>query len=77
MLSGRIIGVQSAVNIVITSVLQICLLAAPLLVLVGWMFRQLMALDFDIFEATVLFLVNSIIQEGNTTYFQGSMLVET
>lgn len=78
-LGARSIGVQSAVNTVITSVLQIGLLAAPLLVLVGWMFGQFMVLDFDIFEATVLFLVimvmNSIIQEGKATYFQGGMLM--
>jgi len=80
-LGARSIGVQSAVNTVITSVLQIGLLAAPLLVLVGWMFGRLMALDFDIFEATVLFLVimvmNTIVQEGKATYFQGGMLMGT
>lgn len=80
-LGSRSLGVQSAVNAVITSVLQIGLLATPLLVLVGWMFGKPMALDFEIFEATVLFLVimvmNSIIQEGKGTYFQGGMLIGT
>ena len=46
-LGVRNIGVQSAVNIVITGVLQIGLLAAPLPVLVGWMFEQIMALQMD------------------------------
>jgi len=80
-LGSRSLGVQSTVNAVITSVLQIGLLAAPLLVLVGWIFGKFMVLDYDIFEATVLFLVvmvmNSIIQEGKATYFQGGMLMGT
>jgi len=80
-LMSRSIGVQLAVNVVITSVLQIGLLATPLLVLVGWMFGQRMTLGFHIFEATVLFLVimvmNSIIQRGKATYFEGGMLMGT
>lgn len=80
-LGSRDIGVKSAVNIVVTSVLHIALLATPLLVLLGWMIGQPMNLDFHIFEATVLFLVimvmNSIIQEGKATYFEGGMLIGT
>src|SRR5262249_486154 len=56
-LGSRSVGVQPAVDAVITGVLQIGLLATPLLVLVGWIFGKPMTLDFDIFEATVLFLV--------------------
>lgn len=80
-LGSRDIGIKSAVNIVVTSVLHIALLATPLLVLVGWIIRQPMTLDLGIFEATVLFLVimvmNSVIQEGKATYFEGGMLIGT
>ena len=80
-LGSRDLGVQQAVNMVVINVLHTVLLATPLMVILGWIIKQPMTLDFHIFEATVLFLVimvmNSIIQEGKATYFEGVMLIGT
>jgi len=70
-----------AVKAVISSVLQITLLVIPSAVLLGWIIDQPMALDFTTFEATVFILailvVNSVIQRGKASYFEGVMLVGT
>jgi len=48
-------------------------------VLLGWIIDQPMALDFAAFEATVftlaILVVNSVLQVGKASYFQGVMLV--
>lgn len=69
------------IRAIIGSVLQIALFITPFLVLLGWILEQPMILNFDIFEATVFFLaimvVNYIIQDGKTNYFEGFMLMGT
>lgn len=71
----------SAVKAVISSVLQITLLVIPNAVLLGWIIDQPMALDFTTFEAIVFILailvVNSVVQRGKASYFEGVMLVGT
>jgi Ca2+:H+ antiporter len=64
---------------IITTILQIVLFALPMLTVLGWIFDKPVALDFDIFEASVLFLAlllaNSVMAEGKVTYFEGAMLM--
>lgn len=71
----------SAVKAVISSVLLITLLVIPSAVLLGWIIDQPMALDFTTFEATIFILailvVNSVVQRGKASYFEGVMLVGT
>lgn len=73
--------IDFAVRAILGSVLQITLLIAPILVLLGWIIEQPMILSFDTFEAAVFFLavmvVNYIIQDGKTNYFEGFMLMGT
>jgi Ca2+:H+ antiporter len=73
--------IDFTIRAILGSVLQITLVIAPFLVLLGWILEQPMKLSFDIFGATVFLLaimvVNYIIQDGKTNYFEGFMLVGT
>lgn len=70
-----------AIGIVVDSTLQIALFVTPFLVVLGWIIGQPMSLRFDTFETTVFFLavivVNCLIQDGQTNYFEGAMLIAT
>jgi calcium/proton exchanger len=70
-----------AVGIVVGSTVQIALFVTPFLVILGWIIGQPMSLRFDTFETTVFFLavivVNCLIQDGQTNYFEGAMLIAT
>jgi len=70
-----------AIRAIIGSVLHIALLVTPFLVLLGWILEQPMTLSFDNFEAVVFFMaimvVNYLIQDGRTNYFEGAMLMGT
>jgi calcium/proton exchanger cax len=70
-----------AVSIVVGSTLQIALFITPFLVILGWIIGQPMALRFDPFETTVFFLavvvVNCLIRDGRTNYFEGALLIGT
>jgi Ca2+:H+ antiporter len=76
---GRRNRTDLAVKAVISSILNITLLVIPSVVLLGWIIDQPMALDFAAFEATVftlaILVVNSVLQVGKASYFQGVMLV--
>jgi Ca2+:H+ antiporter len=64
---------------IIHSILQITMLIIPLMVLLGWLLKQPLTLDFNIFEATIFFLtlivMSSTIQDGRSNYFDGIMLI--
>lgn len=51
------------------------------MVIVGWIMNQPMSLHFDTFEAAVFTLavvvVNCIVQNGQTNYFEGFLLIGT
>jgi calcium/proton exchanger len=70
-----------AIGVVVGSTLQIALFVTPFLVILGWIIGQPMTLRFDTFETTVFFLavivVNCLIQDGQTNYFEGAMLIAT
>jgi Ca2+:H+ antiporter len=75
--------IDLTIRAIIGSALQITLLIAPSLVLLGWIIDidPPMILKFDVFEAAVFLLtimvVNYIIQDGKTNYFSGFMLMGT
>lgn len=68
------------VTITVGSTIQVALLTAPLLVLIGWAIGHPMNLVFAnplelIAIAGAAFAVNSIAQDGETTWFEGVMLL--
>jgi Ca2+:H+ antiporter len=68
-----------AIEIAIGSTLQIAMFVAPLLVLLSSMFYQHMPLVFSwpelIAMITAVFLTNSIMDDGDTNWFEGGMLL--
>ena len=70
-----------AIGVALGSSLQIALFVTPTLVLVGWGIQQPMSLSFDPFGAIVFFLsvivVTGLIQDGESNYLEGAMLVGT
>lgn len=70
-----------AIGIVVGSTLQIALFVTPFMVIMGWILNQKMSLHFDTFETTVFTLtvvvVNCIVQNGQTNYFEGFLLIGT
>ncbi|KAE8352707.1 hypothetical protein BDV28DRAFT_121150 [Aspergillus coremiiformis] len=73
--------VESSVRAIINSMLHITLFVSPGLVILGWIWDLPMTLQLDTFEATMLFLatvvMNHVIQDGRSNYFDGLMLVGT
>ncbi|PHH91114.1 hypothetical protein CDD83_1595 [Cordyceps sp. RAO-2017] len=76
--TGRI---QLAISVIVGSTLQISLFVTPLLVLVGWLIDRKMSLQFDTFQTTVMtvstLVVNCLVRDGETNYFEGVLLVAT
>ncbi|KAF8249952.1 Calcium/proton exchanger [Wilcoxina mikolae CBS 423.85] len=68
-----------AINVAIGSSIQIALLVTPSLVLLGWIIDQPMSLYFEPFDTVVFFLsllvVSMLIQDGESNYFEGAMIV--
>lgn len=69
-----------ALSITVGSTIQVALLAAPLLVLISFLLGHPMNLVFVnplelIAVAAVAFIINSISQDGETTWFEGVMLL--
>ena len=70
-----------SVGIAIGSSIQIALFVTPLMVLMGWALAVPMTLQFGSFETIVTFLavliVNFIIQDGESNWLEGIMLLIT
>ena len=69
-----------ALNICVGSTIQVALVVAPLLVLGSWLMGQPMTLVFrnplGLFAiASTAFIVNSIASDGETTWFEGVLLL--
>jgi len=67
-------------NICVGSAIQVALVVAPSLVLVSWLIGQPMTFVFssplDLFAiAGTAFIVNAIATDGETTWFEGVLLV--
>lgn len=70
-----------AIGMVVGSTLQIALFVTPFLVILGWIMGQPMTLHFNTFELAVFSLavivVNCLIRDGRTNYFEGLLLIGT
>ncbi|EXU96196.1 calcium/proton exchangerprotein [Metarhizium robertsii] len=73
--------VNLAVSVIVGATLQISLFVTPFLIVVGWIMGKPMSLQFDTFETIVLtmstLVVNCIVHDGSTNYFEGLLLVST
>ncbi|KAJ3077033.1 hypothetical protein HDU98_009434 [Podochytrium sp. JEL0797] len=67
------------ISVAVGSSMQIALLVAPLLVLIGWMIGQPLTLDFELFETAVLFVTiyvtSTLISDGRSHWLEGWMLL--
>lgn len=70
---------DSAIRVIIDSLLQIGLFVIPFLVVVGWCIAEPMTLFFDSFQTVVMFLsilvVNHLLRDGQYAYIHGAMLL--
>ena len=70
-----------AIGVAIGSSMQIALFVTPFLVILGWIIKQPMTLNFEGFETVVFFLsvlvVNYLIQDGKSNYLEGCMCLGT
>jgi Ca2+:H+ antiporter len=73
--------INLAVSVIVGSTLQISLFVTPFLVIVGWIIGKNMSLRFDTFETIVLtmstLVVNCLVRNGATNYFEGLLLIGT
>jgi Ca2+:H+ antiporter len=81
MLAARRGKMDFAIGVALGSTMQIALLVTPALVLIGWAGGIPMTLSFEPFGAVVFFLsvivVTGLIQDGESNYLEGAMLVAT
>ncbi|OQD90514.1 hypothetical protein PENANT_c001G05078 [Penicillium antarcticum] len=77
--SSRPGNADSAIRVIIDSLLQIGLFAIPLLVIMGWCIAEPMTLFFDSFQTVAMFLailvVNHLLRDGQYAYIHGAMLI--
>jgi len=70
-----------AINVAAGSSMQIALFITPFLVILGWIMGVDMSLYFQTFETIVLFiavlLTNYLIQDGESNWLEGAMLLAT
>ncbi|ODV89141.1 hypothetical protein CANCADRAFT_134275 [Tortispora caseinolytica NRRL Y-17796] len=70
-----------AIGIAVGSSLQIALFMTPFTVVVGWMIGQNMTLFFSTYETAVMFvsvfITNYLIQDGESNWFEGALLIGT
>lgn len=70
---------DSAIRVIVDSLLQIGLFVIPLLVMIGWIMNEPMTLYFDPFQSGVMFLailvVNHLLRDGQFAYIHGAMLI--
>jgi Ca2+:H+ antiporter len=70
-----------SISIAVGSSIQIALLVAPFMVLLGWVMGVGMSLQFGLFETitclVAVLITNFIIQDGESNWFEGVMLIAT
>ncbi|KAF9998112.1 hypothetical protein BGZ79_008196 [Entomortierella chlamydospora] len=70
-----------AIGVSIGSSMQVALFVTPLMVIIGWIIGQNMTLFFNTFETCILFvsvlIVNYLIQDGESNWLEGVMLLST
>jgi Ca2+:H+ antiporter len=81
MIAARRGKMDLAIGVALGSTMQIALLVTPAQVLIGWAGGIPMTLSFEPFGAVVFFLsvivVTGLIQDGESNYLEGAMLVAT
>jgi Ca2+:H+ antiporter len=74
-------NIDFAIGLIVGATLQIALFVTPFLVLLGWIIGQPMSLRFDTFQTVVLsmsvIVVNCLIRDGRSNYFEGFLLLGT
>jgi Ca2+:H+ antiporter len=77
--SARSGDTDSAIRVIVDSLLQIGLFVIPLLVIIGWCIGEPMSLYFDPFQSGMMFLavlvVNHLLRDGQYAYIHGAMLI--
>ncbi|EKV05764.1 hypothetical protein PDIG_71930 [Penicillium digitatum PHI26] len=70
---------DSAIRVIIDSLLQIGLFVIPFLVIIGWCIAEPMTLFFDSFQTVAMFLailvVNHLLRDGQYASIHGAMLI--
>jgi len=70
-----------AIGVIVGSTLQIALFVTPFMVILGWIIGRHMSLQFDTFQTTTVSLsvlvVNCLVRDGRTNYFEGFLLIMT
>ncbi|KAJ6184187.1 hypothetical protein N7519_005488 [Penicillium mononematosum] len=70
---------DSAIRVIIDSLLQIGLFVIPFLVIIGWCIAVPMTLFFDSFQTVAMFsailVVNHLLRDGQYAYIHGAMLL--
>ncbi|KAJ5184033.1 hypothetical protein N7492_001649 [Penicillium capsulatum] len=70
---------DSAIRVIVDSILQIGLFVIPFMVVVGWAIGQPMTLFYDSFQSGIMFLavlvVNHLLRDGQYAYIHGAMLI--
>lgn len=70
-----------AIAVSIGSSIQIALFVTPVVVLLGWILNTEMSLYFTLFETVSLFvsafIVNYLVMNGRSNYFQGALMMAT
>jgi Ca2+/H+ antiporter len=70
---------DTAIQVIIDSLLQIGLFVIPFLVVIGWCIAEPMTLFFDSFQTVAMFLailvVNHLLRDGQYAYIHGAMLL--
>lgn len=77
--SARSGDTDSAIRVIVDSLLQIGLFVIPFLVIAGWIIGQPMTLYYDSFQSGIMFLavlvVNHLLRDGQYAYIHGAMLI--
>lgn len=77
--SARSGDTDSAIRVIVDSLLQIGLFVIPLMVMVGWGMGEPMTLYYDSFQSGIMFLavlvVNHLLRDGQYAYIHGAMLI--
>ena len=72
---------ELSIGVAVGSSLQISLMVAPLLVLIGWAIGKDLTLEFTVFETATcfvsIFIVNGVIADGSSNWLEGIMLLST
>ncbi|CAG8524187.1 3721_t:CDS:2 [Acaulospora colombiana] len=71
--------VDTAVGLILNTSVQMALLVAPILIILGWILGKPLTLDFNVLELTALacavLIVNYLVADNRATWLEGYMLI--